>query len=140
MFDITSRSSFEACTELIKNIRENSDNNCKVYLVGNKIDLEDQRKVSSDEAKVFARKMALEYVETSAIQNNGVNEVFQRLINGNNNNFNNIFVIDIHLNKKNDEEEKEREQYHSLNEANFEYTPEQTENKWFCCGGGSNNS
>ena len=51
-------------------------------MVGNKLDLADQRSVSKEEAKMFAKRMGIIYVETSAIQNNGVNEVFEKLING----------------------------------------------------------
>ena len=82
LFDITDRKSFEACVDFINDIRENSDSTCKVYLVGNKIDLVDQRTVSKEEANLFANKLNLVYVETSAVKDNGVKEVFQSLIKG----------------------------------------------------------
>lgn len=85
MFDITVRESFESCVEFIKDIRENSDISCKIYLVGNKIDLEDQRLVSTEEARKFAKKNGCEYFETSAVQNQGVSDVFLKLMNGNDN-------------------------------------------------------
>lgn len=52
-----------------------------VYLVGNKIDLADKREIARAEAEQFAQKECLVYVETSAIQNTGVSEAFQSLLN-----------------------------------------------------------
>jgi len=51
-------------------------------LVGNKCDLEDQREVSTAEAKAFAEKHSLYFLETSAKTAENVDKAFEYLING----------------------------------------------------------
>lgn len=48
-------------------------------VVGNKLDLEAQRTVSTEEGMIFARENGLGFKETSAKNGEGVNEVFQDL-------------------------------------------------------------
>ena len=81
LFDVTKRSSFISCKNYLEEVRLNSDKNCVIYLIGNKIDLENQRQISHDEAELFAKKEKIKYVETSAIKNLRVEEVFSSLLN-----------------------------------------------------------
>ena len=81
LFDVTKRSSFISCKNYLEEVRLNSDKNCVIYLIGNKIDLENQRQISHDEAALFAKKEKIKYVETSAIKNLRVEEVFSSLLN-----------------------------------------------------------
>jgi hypothetical protein len=53
-----------------------------MMLVGNKTDLKDMREVSTDEAKKFAQKNKLLYIETSALDGNNIKEAFDLLVNG----------------------------------------------------------
>ena len=69
LFDITKRSSFISCKNYLEEVRINSDKNCVIYLIGNKIDLEKQRAISLEEAQTFAKKENIKYIETSAITN-----------------------------------------------------------------------
>ena len=80
LFDITKRSSFFSCKHYLEEIRANSDKNCIIYLIGNKIDLESKRNITFDEANIFAKKENIKYVETSAIKNMRVEEVFTSLL------------------------------------------------------------
>lgn len=82
MFDVTKQKSFDSCVSYIKEIRNNSDKDCIVYLIGNKIDLENIRQVSRTEAENFSKRNNIKYFETSAVENNGVKETFEKLING----------------------------------------------------------
>jgi len=50
-------------------------------MVGNKIDLEDQRKISREEAQDLAKSYKMQYFETSAKENKGINELFETLLN-----------------------------------------------------------
>ena len=50
-----------------------------MILVGNKKDLEDKRKVTSEEAKALADSWGIEYIETSAKNNDNCNEPFEKL-------------------------------------------------------------
>ena len=81
LFDVTKRSSFISCKNYLEEVRINSDKNCIIYLVGNKIDLENQRQISYEEANLFAKKEKIKYIETSAIKNLRVGEVFSSLLN-----------------------------------------------------------
>jgi GTPase SAR1 family protein len=47
-----------------------------VVLVGNKIDLEEERVVSLEEGQALAKKHGLPHFETSAKTNHNINEVF----------------------------------------------------------------
>ena len=47
-----------------------------IILVGNKSDLADQRKVSFDEADAKAKTWGIEYIETSALKDENVKQVF----------------------------------------------------------------
>ena len=81
LFDVTKRSSFIACKNYLEEVRINSDKNCVIYLIGNKIDLSDERQITKDEAELFAQKEKIEYIETSAVKNLKVSEVFTSLLN-----------------------------------------------------------
>ena len=81
LFDVTKRSSFNACKNYLEEVRINSDKKCVIYLVGNKIDLADERQITKEEAEDFAKKENIKYIETSAIKNMKVNEAFTSLLN-----------------------------------------------------------
>lgn len=50
-----------------------------IVLVGNKIDLVDEREVSREDAETLAQELNLSYIETSAKDGNNVEEVFEML-------------------------------------------------------------
>jgi GTPase SAR1 family protein len=60
-------------------INKNAPEGTKVVLVGNKCDLIQQRIVDSAEARTFAEKNNLKYVETSAKDGSGVQDAFRSL-------------------------------------------------------------
>lgn len=65
VYDISSRKSFENVKNYWTRESEQS-NHLKVYLIGNKKDLETRRKVSYDEGLEFARSKGFDFYETSA--------------------------------------------------------------------------
>ena len=81
LFDVTKKSSFMACKNYLEEVRINSDKKCVIYLVGNKIDLADERQITKEEAEDFAKKENIKYIETSAVKNMKVNEAFTSLLN-----------------------------------------------------------
>ena len=81
LFDVTKRSSFISCRNYLEEVRLNSDKNCVIYLIGNKIDLSNQRQITKTEAENFAQKENIVYLETSALKNLNVNDVFTSLLN-----------------------------------------------------------
>lgn len=54
VYDIAKRLTFESVERWLKELRDHSDANIVVTLVGNKADLRHLRAVSTDQAKAFA--------------------------------------------------------------------------------------
>ena len=79
VFDITNKSTFEQCKNFLFDIKQIAEPDCVFLLVGNKIDLEEQRQVEKNEAKNFATKNKMYYIETSAKNKYKVNEAFEKL-------------------------------------------------------------
>ena len=81
LFDVTKKSSFISCKNYLEEVRINSDKKCVIYLVGNKIDLADEREITKEEAEDFAKREKINYIETSAVKNMKVEEAFTSLLN-----------------------------------------------------------
>lgn len=80
-FDVTSVESYEAVHVWVRQIRDSAPENVRIVLVGNKIDLEDQRRITKEQGQKLAEKLNLdEYLETSAKSGVGVLETFDTLI------------------------------------------------------------
>ena len=60
----------------MEELTKNADPNIVIALVGNKSDLEDQRRISTEEAKKFCEENGLLYFECSAKTGANVREVF----------------------------------------------------------------
>ena len=80
IFDITDRSSFEHIRNWIEQIKEEAPEQIIIYLVGNKIDNQNNRVVTNEEAKKVAEEFKLKYYETSAKNNINVDTTFLDLI------------------------------------------------------------
>lgn len=79
-FDVTNEESFKNVRKWMESIFEHADQNiCKV-MVGNKIDLADERKISTKEAQELANSFQMQYFEASAKENKGINEFFETLM------------------------------------------------------------
>ena len=78
-FDVTQRYTFDTCDGWIEEVRANGDPDCVVVAVGNKIDLVESRKVSTEDARAHFETMnpPVPYFETSAKTGEGVNELFE---------------------------------------------------------------
>ncbi len=63
----------------MKELQQQGDPNIVVAFVGNKVDMEDQRKVTSQEAQVYAEENKLFYSETSAKTATGISELFMKI-------------------------------------------------------------
>jgi small GTP-binding protein len=81
MYSITNRRSFELISEWINNIYDLKDRETPIILIGNKCDLEDQRKVSREEGINTAEKYKTTYFETSAKEGINVEEAIDVLLN-----------------------------------------------------------
>ena len=79
VFDLTKKESYDHIRSWINEAKENNDK-LKTILIGNKLDLKDERMVTIDVAKQFAEKNNLKYIETSAKDGTNINESFQAII------------------------------------------------------------
>lgn len=81
VYDITRRSSYESAGRWLVELREFGGDDMVVILVGNKCDLgRESRQVEEDEAKGFAETEGLYFMETSALKNLNVDQVFLQMI------------------------------------------------------------
>jgi Ras-related protein Rab-1A len=79
VFDITDRDTFNNINSWIGEIRKHAGPNVVRLLVGNKCDLDSDRKVTQKEAKEFAESQGMTYIETSAKARINVDEAFMTL-------------------------------------------------------------
>ncbi|MEM2906853.1 MAG: hypothetical protein QW739_02100, partial [Candidatus Odinarchaeota archaeon] len=63
-----------------RELTEYSGEKIPVVLLGNKVDVEDQREVSSEQCSLLAKKLGCEYFETSAKTGKNVDQAFLTLL------------------------------------------------------------
>ncbi|PAV88557.1 hypothetical protein WR25_21846 [Diploscapter pachys] len=79
LFDITDSRSFEKVKTWVKELQRVLGDSCALMIVGNKLDLEKERTVTEQEARSYAETVNAQYMETSAKENLGISQVFDRL-------------------------------------------------------------
>eukprot|EP00826_Nyctotherus_ovalis_P055101 TRINITY_DN7295_c0_g1_i9.p2 TRINITY_DN7295_c0_g1~~TRINITY_DN7295_c0_g1_i9.p2 ORF type:complete len:218 (-),score=83.25 TRINITY_DN7295_c0_g1_i9:79-732(-) len=79
VYDITNRASFGSVRQWIMDLKQTAQENVKLMIVGNKVDLEDKRQVSKEEGEKLAQELGLMFFETSAKEGTNVNELFNKL-------------------------------------------------------------
>ncbi|CAK86696.1 unnamed protein product (macronuclear) [Paramecium tetraurelia] len=79
VFDITNRQSFHNIVRWYNEILDCAHEYVDIVIVGNKIDLENERQVSADEGRLFAEQHRIHYIETSAKTGQYVDSVFQQM-------------------------------------------------------------
>ena len=77
VYDITNRDSFEHISSWIEDCLSQSPKTVFMVLVGNKSDLNEQRKVSTEEGQQMARNNNLIFFETSAKSGENVDKIFE---------------------------------------------------------------
>lgn len=82
VFDITDRQTFEHVTTWMESILENStkDKIPQVLIIGNKFDMEPERKVSKEEGITIAKKYNAIFTETSAKTGENVEKAYNLII------------------------------------------------------------
>lgn len=76
VYDVTRRNTFDYLEGWLLETRQHSDPNIVIILVGNKVDLEHQRVVSTEEGAQFAEEHELIFIETSAKTGFNVDKAF----------------------------------------------------------------
>ncbi|MFX0134225.1 MAG: Rab family GTPase [Candidatus Hodarchaeota archaeon] len=79
VFDLTSPKSFENIPNWYNDIKKNLKNDMRAILIANKNDLTEMRKVNQNEIKKLANELNLEYIETSALTGENVDEAFYKM-------------------------------------------------------------
>ena len=77
VFDMTSKSSFESLETWIEEVRQNTEPKTLLFLVGNKIDLEDQIELQEEEVIDYAKKIGIDiFIKSSARTGENIQELF----------------------------------------------------------------
>ena len=79
VYDVTDRQSFQNVEHWLKEIDKYATGNVNKLLVGNKSDLQSKKVVTYDEAKEFADKHGIKFLETSAKNSHNVEQAFQTM-------------------------------------------------------------
>uniref|UniRef100_A0A8B9I511 RAB11A, member RAS onco family n=1 Tax=Anser brachyrhynchus TaxID=132585 RepID=A0A8B9I511_9AVES len=80
VYDIAKHLTYENVERWLKELRDHADSNIVIMLVGNKSDLRHLRAVPTDEARAFAEKNGLSFIETSALDSTNVEAAFQTIL------------------------------------------------------------
>ena len=64
----------------LESIYEHADSNVAKILVGNKVDLKDERKTSQEDAREIAKQHNMNYYDASAKENININELMEDLM------------------------------------------------------------
>nr|KAJ0211031.1 hypothetical protein LSAT_V11C400177240 [Lactuca sativa] len=81
VYDITRSITFENVQRWLKELRDQTDQNIVIMLVGNKMDQADLRSVQTEDAKTFAERENINlFMETSALNTLNVNKAFTKVL------------------------------------------------------------
>ncbi|KAH7570667.1 hypothetical protein ACOSP7_018995 [Xanthoceras sorbifolium] len=76
VYDISKRQTFDHMAKWLEELRGHADKNIAIMLVGNKSDLRTLRAVPTEDAKEFAERESLLFIETSALESTNVESAF----------------------------------------------------------------
>lgn len=83
IFDVTNKRTFNSVEKWIGAVKTERREDAKILLVGNKTDLEpEKREVTVETAEEFAKKHGIKYCEVSAKAGHGINDLFNEDIVG----------------------------------------------------------
>lgn len=80
VYDISKRQSFDHVAKWLEELRGHADKNIVIILVGNKSDLGSLRAVPVEDAKEFAERENLFFMETSALEATNVESAFLTIL------------------------------------------------------------
>ncbi|GMH28364.1 hypothetical protein Nepgr_030207 [Nepenthes gracilis] len=80
VYDMTKRQTFEHMARWLEELRGHADKNTVIMLVANKCDLSSLRAVPVEDAKEFAERENLFFMETSALDSTNVDTAFLRVL------------------------------------------------------------
>ena len=80
VYDITNKKSFDQLKGWMNDAKEKMDEGCKMIVVGNKKDCEDERAIGEDVLKEFGEKNNVATMEVSAKTNEGIDSIFNTMV------------------------------------------------------------
>ncbi|GFP79176.1 RAS-related protein ypt3, partial [Phtheirospermum japonicum] len=80
VYDVTRRPTFENVVRWLKELRDHTDPNIVVMLIGNKSDLRHLVAVSTEDGKELAERECLYFMETSALEATNVENAFTEVL------------------------------------------------------------
>ncbi|KAJ6233030.1 von willebrand factor a domain-containing protein 5a [Anaeramoeba flamelloides] len=124
VYDTTNYDSFQNISTWLNELRESSDNNIIIMLVGNKIDMTDSRTVPTDNGKKFAEENDLTFIETSAKDSTNVELAFSTILTR--------IYEKVNSQPKNNEDENEQKVKKTVGGTIFVTEPEEEETEKKC--------
>lgn len=79
VYDITKKDSFNGAKSWVKELQRRGDPNVVIALAGNKSDMENKRKVQTEEAQLYAKENDIIHLETSAKNATNVKNLFVKI-------------------------------------------------------------
>ncbi len=79
VYDITDASSFNNVGSWLAEVKKHAGTNVVTVLLGNKCDLETERKVTAKEGEDYAKSERMSFMETSAKSKLNIAEAFQKI-------------------------------------------------------------
>lgn len=80
VYDVTRHSTFENAERWLRELRDHTDPNIVVMLIGNKCDLRHLVAVSTEDGKALAERESLYFMETSALEATNVDNAFAEVL------------------------------------------------------------
>lgn len=79
VYDVTAEQTFNSVERWFSEATSNLRQKVPMLLIGNKIDLEDQRQIPSERGAKFAEDHGMEFLEGSALLDTNIREAFERM-------------------------------------------------------------
>ena len=122
VYDITNEASFESINTWYEQAVKEAGKEVSIILVGNKCDLESERKISKEKGEEKAREMNASFFETSALSKVNIDDIFKEIVNN---------IYQRTKGQKNDDDDEI--EIINENEKAINLTPQQAPEKKGCC-------
>ena len=80
VYDITNKKTFKNIDKWILELKANGSEDILIILIGNKLDLEKNREVNTEEVKKKAEELDIPYFETSALNGSNIEHAFDVIV------------------------------------------------------------
>ena len=81
VYDITKETSFENVEKWYEQAQKDASKEVSIILVGNKCDLENERKVPKEKGEEKAKRLNVPFFETSALSKINIDDIFREMVN-----------------------------------------------------------